>query len=589
MTIPDEKIQEIQNRLDILDVVGEYVQLKKAGNRYIGLCPFHQEKTPSFSVNREKNLYYCFGCHKGGTIFSFIMEMEKISFPEAVKALAKKAGVELEERSLDPAAQAKASLRGSLLDLYQRVTNSYHYILLSRDEGKKAREYLYKRGIKDETITAFTLGYAPEDPEWLYRFLRKKSYSDDFLEKSGLFTRKNNRRGLFTGRIIFPITDGKGNTLAFGGRIMDKDGPKYINSPETSLYRKGHSVYGLSQALESLRKKGIFILVEGYLDVLAMHQGGLTETVAPLGTAVTKEQLLFLRRFAGSCLLVFDGDRAGYQAAVRAGGLCESLHIQSAVIELPEGKDPADIVEKEGPEALQNLMKYPINTFEYLVRKSVERYKNQGTAEKTAILGELFHYIRSADSEVRKEEYLKYLSEELGVSVAGLSRDYEEQGQNGSREGRIPLQEARNKEISVDLFLLLAATEHRQFFPFVRARLKIDDFQDPRGKELFVALEECYRQGEGSLEKLLEKIGTKELKDLILEKIAKEEFNVNVEMIIHDGVDRIKEKSLLRKREEIELTLRKSRSRGDLDEERKLIAEKVFLDKELLKYKGREA
>ncbi len=586
MGIPEETINEIQDRLDMVDVVGEYVQLKKAGGRYMGLCPFHHEKTPSFSVNREKKLFYCFGCHKGGTLFSFIMEMEKLSFPESVRLLAKKAGVELQEYEEGKGAEEWSSLRGTLIDLHRRVTNSYHYILLSRDEGKPALEYLLRRGISRDTIENFRIGYAPAQPDWLYKFLIKRNYSDEFLEKTGLFTRKNPRRSLFTGRIIFPIQDMKGNTVAFGGRSLKDEGPKYINSPDTPIYRKKSYMYGLAQALESIRKEDRCIVVEGYLDVLAMHQAGIQSAVAPLGTSLTREQVLCIRRFARSCVLVFDGDEAGLKAAGRAGALCENLELENSIVELPAGSDPAEILEKEGPEALQILVKYPINTFEYLVKKAGESYRTSSSAERSGILGELYSFIGSASSEVRKEEYLTFLADELGLSYHSVTGDFEG-SQDKSWKSTGDNKEKRSRDVSFDLFLLLAVTDHRSYFPYVRSRLTPEDFEDTRGKELFIALEECYRQDEESMEKLLEKVDNEELKEIIIEKINNEEFNINVDTLIHDGVERIKERSLLKKREEIERSLRKNRSQGgDLEEERKLIAEKVYLDKELSRYKG---
>lgn len=585
MGIPEEKINEIQDRLDMVDVVGDYVRLRRAGGRYTGLCPFHNEKTPSFSVNREKQLYYCFGCHKGGTLFNFIMEIEKLSFPEAVRFLAKKAGVEIED-DRESAGSGGPSLRGSLIDLYKRVTTSYHYILVSKEEGRKALEYMARRGIERDTLETFQVGFAPAQPDWLFKFLTRKNYSQEFLSKTGLFTRKNPRRSLFTGRIMFPITDAKGDTLAFGGRIMEGDGPKYINSPDTAIYRKKYSLYGLSRAIDAIKKEESFTLVEGYLDVLAMHQAGITNAVAPLGTALTPEQLRFLRRFAGRCVIVFDGDEAGLQAARKAGALCEGSDIESSIVELAGGSDPADILEKEGPEALQNVMKYPINTFEYFVKRASGLYQAGGRAEKSGILKEIFSYIGSVGSEVRKEEYLTYLADELGLSYHSILGDFEGSVEK-KRETQAYDDDERSRDVSIDLFLLLAVVDHRSYFPAVRSKLNAEDFEDPRGKELFIALEECYRHDEESMERLLERVSDPDLRRVIIEKSNLDEFNINVDTMIRDGIERIKERSLLKKRADVEKALKKNRSQGgDLDEERKLIAEKIFLDKELSRYKG---
>ena len=290
MRIPESLIEEIKEKSDILSIVSEYSALKKKGDRYWGCCPFHNEKTPSFSVRPEQGMYYCFGCHKGGSLFNFIMEIEGLSFIEAVRFAAEKTGVILPENSNET--EEEVVQRDSLKDLYKRVAGSFHYILMNNDQASTTRQYLADRGIHEETIVKFQLGYAPDDPKWLHGFLKSRNYSEDFLAASGLFSRKYPQWSLFSNRLMFPIYSNQGEIVAFSGRTMGSDpkAPKYINSPDTPLYNKSKLLYGLWQSREGMRKTREFYLCEGNVDVLALHQAGISTGVAPLGTALTEDQ-----------------------------------------------------------------------------------------------------------------------------------------------------------------------------------------------------------------------------------------------------------------------------------------------------------
>ncbi len=364
MRVPDSLIAQVADQLSILDVVGEYVQLVKRGGRYWGLCPFHQEKTPSFSVNPEKGLYYCFGCHKGGSLYNFVMEMEKLSFVEAVQSLAEKAGVEFKvEGSESEGREVKE--REAYLELYRRVAGSLHHILLQHNRAAAARNYLFSRGVDQNTLKDFQIGYAPADPEWLLGFLKEKNYSVGFLAKSGLFSQ---RRGtdlfpLFRDRVLFPILNHRGEVVAFGGRsLTEGGGPKYLNTPETAYFHKREHLFGRQGVFRKVREQDSFVLVEGYTDVLALNQAGVENCLAPLGTALTPEQLKLLKRFAGSGLLFFDGDEAGFKATHKAAELCERMGLSVEVVVPEEGSDPAEIIEKQGPGALKKMLKCPITS-----------------------------------------------------------------------------------------------------------------------------------------------------------------------------------------------------------------------------------
>jgi DNA primase len=283
--IPEETVRTILDRTDIVAVIGDYVRLEKRGGRYLGLCPFHNEKTPSFSVDREKGFFYCFGCHKGGDVITFLREQDKLSYREALEELAKKAGVPLEFEEAPP---EEEKARKALFELYDRIAGTFHYLLTEHESGKEALAYLRRRGVPDAFRDAFRLGYAPRDRRWLYSFLRKKGYSADFLAHSGIFAERHPDFPLFADRLIFPITTARGETIAFGGRLLEGDGPKYINSPDTVLFHKQENLFALDKAQASIKKEGKALICEGYMDALSFHIAGISYAVAPLGTAFTE-------------------------------------------------------------------------------------------------------------------------------------------------------------------------------------------------------------------------------------------------------------------------------------------------------------
>jgi len=344
MKIPDSILSEILEKLDAVEIIGEYVQLKKVGNRYWGLCPFHHEKTPSFTVSPDKGVYYCFGCHKGGGLFNFIMDIESVSFVEAVNILGEKAGVNIKTEKTDKMDTARKTME----ELYKKVAGSFHYLLINNEQAKDYFKYLLNRSINKNTIEKFIIGYAPSDVRWLFNFLKKKNYREEFLKTSGLFFERNSELlSLFYDRIIFPILNTHGDIVAFGGRTLKNNTAKYINSPETLIFHKKDNLFGIYQALKNIRQKKEFILVEGYMDVLAMHQAGFINTVAPLGTAFTSSQARRLKRYADRGIVAFDSDSAGIEATVRAIHILEKIGIQTSVTDFGELKTPLRFCKKK--------------------------------------------------------------------------------------------------------------------------------------------------------------------------------------------------------------------------------------------------
>ena len=315
MYYPDELVEEVRSRSDVVDVIGNYVRLTKRGSTYFGLCPFHNEKTPSFSVTPSKQMYYCFGCGKGGNVFTFLMDYENITFSEAMKSLADRAGVSLPERE-DPEAKKEASLRQTLLDI-NKEAGRYFYYQLKSPNGRHAYEYLRGRGLTDETIKHFGLGYSNPYSDDLYRYFKSKGYSDTILKETGLFSLSGKGAyDKFWNRVMFPIMDANSRIIGFGGRVMGEGEPKYLNSPETKLFDKSRNLYGLNYARQA--RKDFMIICEGYMDVIAMHQAGFTNAVASLGTALTSPQASLLKRYTSQLVLAYDSDGAGVKAAMRA-------------------------------------------------------------------------------------------------------------------------------------------------------------------------------------------------------------------------------------------------------------------------------
>jgi DNA primase len=588
MKIPDQTLAQITERLDMAEVVSEYVHLEKRGDRYWGLCPFHTEKTPSFSVNPEKSLFYCFGCQKGGSLFTFIMEMEKLSFVEAVRWLARKAGVELSLESGD------TRRRDAYLELYRRVAGMFHYLLLHRPQAQEARAYLQGRGMTPETLERFQIGYAPASRGWLWGFLLGKKYTPEFLEGTGLFVASRSGRAspagqlsaLFRDRIMFPIVNNRGEVVAFGGRVLSPAAqPKYLNSPETEFFRKRENLFGAPGALQRIREAGSFLLVEGYMDVLAMSQAGVENCVAPLGTAVTEEQLRLLKRYAPSGCLSFDSDDAGVQATQRALLLCERLDLSTEVVEpgraggASPAKDAAEILEKEGPEALKKALECRINGFQFYLNAARARYDSRVPDGKRGIIRYLSSFLSSVDSQVKRDGYLRLLAEALGVDFESVRSDLtKEENRNERRLGGLPRSEADG--LSAELFFLFAVAINRDYFAWVRNRITLDDLEDPRARALYVALEECYRSGESTQEALLQRLEEPALTTLLLQKTASEEFLINPDQMIRDGLRDIRRRSLERRRSLLEAQL-SQRAGADSSAMKELLAEKMYLDEEL--------
>jgi DNA primase len=434
--IPEDKISEIKNAADIVDIVSEAVLLKKAGKNHIGLCPFHSEKTPSFTVSPDKQIFYCFGCGTGGNVFSFLMKQEGLSFPEAARVLGKRYGIDIPDRPLSPEQKRKISERESLFDINRRAMEFYHQSLKDGGAGQVARAYLEKRGISQQTIDDFKLGYAREGWNHLLNFFLKKRISPVLLEKSGLILPKKNKSGYydrFRNRILFPIFDASMQVVGFGGRVLDDSLPKYLNSPETLIYNKRRSLYGIQRAKEKCRSAGTVYIVEGYLDVIALHQHGVENSVATLGTALTPDHVRFLTRFADSMVLVYDSDDAGIRSAKRCIDTFWREHVDfrrqdvyreenadTHILVLPAGHDPDSYMFEKGPELFLEAAASAPGIITFLMNCAIDKH-GLSTEGKVRIIKEMQAPLAAINDRVAQSLYIQKLAERLGIAENAIS------------------------------------------------------------------------------------------------------------------------------------------------------------------------
>jgi DNA primase len=422
--IPEQKIAEIRERASIAEVVGEYLTLKKSGRNHLGLCPFHAEKTPSFTVNEEKGIFHCFGCGAGGDVFHFLMRLEQLTFPEAVERLGRRFGIEIERE--ERGRTEKDESREACFRVNQRAAAYFHQSLFSEAEGRRALEYLRHRGVDEKTARAFYLGYAPESGQGLARFLQREGIALSDAVKAGVLWEKRAGFyvGRFSGRLIFPILDASGRVVAFGGRVLGEGLPKYLNSPETPVFHKSASLYGLFQAREAMRAADRVVVVEGYLDVLALAQFGLRSVVATLGTALTPQHVRILGRSTRNIVALFDGDEAGRQAAARSFEVFAEGGVWGRAAFLPRGTDPDSFVRAHGREAVESTVERAVPLADYFLGHLLERYgkslegKSQVAREVGRVLGKVRNAFdrdlliaRAADQLGVREELLRAVAE----------------------------------------------------------------------------------------------------------------------------------------------------------------------------------
>jgi len=423
---PQTFIDDLKRQADIVRVVQDYVSLKKKGANWMACCPFHQEKTPSFSVNPSKEIFYCFGCQKGGSVFNFVMEIERVSFPEAIKIVAEKVNMPLPEMQDDKRFEARRKEADEVVELNSWALEWWEGQLSEGNaEARAARDYVEGRGITDETRRTFRLGYAPDSWDGLGSYLKRKGATATQIERSGLVVKKDagGFYDRFRGRVIFPVLDAQGRAVAFGGRVMGASEPKYLNSPETAAYTKGRHLYGLHQTRDEIRRKKFAILVEGYLDLIVPYQFGVRNAVASLGTALTPEQAKLLGRFARRVVVNYDGDRAGVAAAKRAIETLLAEDFDIKVLVLPEGTDPDEFIKASGVEAYNERRGAALPHLQFVLDQAMRDRNLRRPADKAEAVEEVLPFVRAVRNRIQKREYFDMSMDALRVEEPALRRE----------------------------------------------------------------------------------------------------------------------------------------------------------------------
>ncbi|HPD80079.1 MAG TPA: DNA primase [Spirochaetia bacterium] len=592
--IPEEFIQQLISDADIVDIISDYVSLSRRGSRYVGLCPFHHEKTPSFSVQQDKNFFYCFGCKKGGDVITFLKEIEHCDYIDAIQILAKKLNRTIPyEQSSGMNAEDEHENHNSLYEIYARLTETFNYCLHKTNEGLQAYNYLIQRGLTPELIDKFKLGYAPAQRNWLYNKLKSKSYSPDFLKQTGLFSKTYPDISIFSGRVMFPIFNRLGNVVAFGARLLSGTGPKYINSPETAIYHKSKVLYGLHQSLQTIKETGSVIIVEGYMDVLAWHQVGVTNAVAPLGTSLTEDHVRMLSKLAKEIILNFDADRAGKQATNRAIELLLAHNCTIKVLSNKDSKDAAEILQKNGPEDLQNLLKFSITIQEYIM----EELYSLKTSSFESALSLLFSFMLAAGTHVQRDQLAQIGAQVLNVEKQALLADY----QKGNllhkptvRSDNLSVVSAKQQiapEVKADLILLAQLASDVEQFKFARSEIHPIDFENEHVRSIFIVLEELFRKDTFTIPALLHEVEGNPLKDIFIEYITKNVFPENIRQVIGDAINNKKIRVLERQRAEITRKINEfQKNTNVLDYSiNDLLCEQMFLTNEIKRLREKQS
>ncbi len=506
MYYPEEVVEEVRTRNDIVDVISGYVKLQKKGSNYFGLCPFHNEKSPSFSVSPQKQMYYCFGCGAGGNVITFVMEYENYTFPEALKVLADRAGVKLPEVEYSKEERAKADKRSTLLEINKLAAN-YFYYQLHQPQGKIGYDYFKNRGLTDDTVRRFGLGFANKTSNDLYQYLRSKGYGDDILKDTGLVTMEE--RGTydkFWNRVMFPILDVNSRVIGFGGRVMGDGTPKYLNSPETMIFDKSRNLYGLNYARTSREK--YILACEGYMDVIAMHQAGFANAVASLGTAFTAQHAVLLKRYTDTVVLTYDSDGAGVKAALRAIPILKEVGISTKVLNLKPYKDPDEFIKNLGADAFRERIAQAQNSFLFEIDVMKRDYQLEDPEQKTKFYNAAARKLLEFTEALERDNYIHAVAQAQYIPYEDLKRLVNRLGNQlgpaavkpRSAEPGEPREVKKKKEKDDGIrrsqrLLLTWLIERPELFEKIEGIVGPDDFREPLYHKVAEMVFEGQKQG----------------------------------------------------------------------------------------------
>ena len=578
MRFDDSKIEEIKSRVDIVELATEYLTLKKAGRNYSGLCPFHQEKTPSFTVSREKQIFYCFGCGEGGNVITFLMKIANKTFPEAIKELAEKAGVVLPPRLTGGDGRQKDSLREGITDLNLRAAQHYARNLYS-PAGKIAQDYLQARGITAETVKQFRLGFAPDTWRSLADHIEGSGLSLKMAEQAGLVIagKEGGFYDRFRGRLLFPIENVSGEVVAFGGRILEKGEPKYLNSPESPVYIKGRNLYGLNKTKEEIRKRGFALIVEGYFDLISLWNAGIGNVVASLGTALTRDHLELLRRYTVEVVALFDPDEAGRKALDRSLELFLAMNIRAKALVLPGGLDPDDYVKKFGKDKLEELIANAQPLSDYYIENVLGGGKT--FEEKRDVFRTAMDFINKIDNPIEKNLFIKRIAEKTGINQELLKKEIHKN--ETQIKPKIAVQKSPQVQIDpVEINLIRLLLEYPQRAIVAEKENILYFFLQPQLKVLGAKIIDAYKLlGFVDLGVILSADDDAPLREKIFQLMmeALPADDEMLEKIFADNIRKIKKKWYKDQHRQIKLKLMQAQEKGNQELLNELLQEKEIL------------
>ena len=573
MAIPENIIEQIQTRSDIVEVISRYIPLTKAGRNYKAPCPFHHEKTPSFVVSPDKQIYHCFGCGSGGNVFSFVMKHENLEFPEAVQMLAEKAGVKIPQ--FGPQKRELTSLANQLYKINEFAVSFFQEMLRG---NQAAKDYLVTRGMGEDTIKKFKIGYAPDGWEAGLNFFKKKNIDGAMLEKAGLAI-SNEKGGYydrFRKRLIFPIFDMKDRVLGFGGRVLDSSLPKYMNSPETYIYSKGRHLYGLNFSKDDIKKQGYALIVEGYLDFVIPYQAGAKNIIATLGTALTIDQVKLLKRFANTVIMVYDPDEAGEAASLRNMDMFIGEGVNVYIAELPKSFDPDNYIRKFGTDDFIKITKSSKNIFDYKLHKLSSRFDIKTAHGKASIAGEMLPTISRIENAVFRSNLVKKLAEKLSVDEESIRTELKKVKPDYSvRTYNVTPVEAKKDSKSAERMVLALLLEGESFVRRTKESLSLEEFKDSSVRDVVKAVYDLSREEKNiTAVRLMNHFDNNEdAADLISEAVHISETLDNKDKILLDCIAKIKRDIVLDRLSRLQEAIKTAHASNDEGLVTKLVTE----------------
>jgi DNA primase len=563
--ISQDILDEIRSRADIVEIIREYLPLKKSGRNFKALCPFHSEKTPSFMVSPSKQIYHCFGCGEGGNVFNFVMKHEHLEFPEAVRKIAEKVGVKIPEKTYKD--KNKQSLYNKLYEINEFAVKFYNYVLNNFNEAQRAKIYLKKRNFTQGTVDKFQLGYAPDEWRSLYDKLRKKGYEPELIEKAGLITKKkdSNYFDLFRDRVIFPVFSAYDKIIGFGARTLKKDKlPKYINTPETPIFSKRKNLYGLNLAKQHISKNDLAIIVEGFTDCIRAHENKIQETVASLGTSLTIEQIRTLKRYTKNIVLVYDADQAGQLASLRGLDLLVEEDMTPKIAVLPEGFDPDKYIEEAGAEKFKQVIEKALNLFDYKINLLCSKYDIKKPEDKVKITAEFLPTLSKINNAVLKSSYTKKLADKLNVKEEDVVSELKKHQKVDYRDYDAEVEE--KEEIDIDMaekIIITLMLENNELIPKVKEKLKPDDFEHYYTKKI---ISEIFKIAENNKEvnpaRLIDAFDDEIIIQLVCSLSLKIPEIEKIEKNLTDCVKRIRERNIKKKLKQLQMEIKMAQEKN---------------------------